>query len=58
MLGIERIERELIEINAMLEHLSGQLDAIARLLRILVDQDRVEFDAEGEAWDDGEALTA
>lgn len=61
MLGIEKIERQLIETNALLDHLSGQLEAIARLLRLLVEDARggVEFEAEGEAWeDDGEALTA
>lgn len=53
-----RMLDRLVEICALLDHISGQLDAIARLLRLLVEQDRVEFEADGEAWEDGEAMTA
>ena len=61
MFGIEKLERELIQTNAMLDHISGQLEAIARLLRLFVEDARggVEFEPDEGAFDgDGEALTA
>lgn len=56
-----RILNRLEEGCAQRDHIIGLLEAQARLLRLLVEEARggVEFEAEGEGWDDdGEAMTA
>ncbi len=53
---LDQVNLRLNEVCALLDHMSGQLESIARLLRMLVEQDSIVFEAETD--EDGEALTA